>query len=404
MNPDLLNHALVRFTSPGWVIHITDASARILASTDEKRMGTASSTAQYIVKVQRPASIESASDDAAVGESSAVRYGAPVFVDEELAGAVIVSGPGNVVALHGNAIRLFLETALGYERARKNDGEESDDVVQLASLLLSSQVDTERVTSLMYKQEMDPSLLRSVICIQLEYHQTRYFNINLSLGYQSSIERIRQEAVQKLRSSRYLNSQDIVYIFNRSTLVVIKSFIPVEDLSRIYLSLDTICRDFGANLEPFSAFSFHMAYGNLYSGISDLRKSLDQALETIDIGRGVRPEERVHVLENILFEKICRSLDSQVVNKLLQPDIKKLLRKDGSVPLKLVDCCEAYVDSCMNFSATAERTGLHRNTISARLEKLRQITGLDPTTSLHDAFLVKMIAVYLRQARRVFSD
>ena len=398
MNPELLNLALSRFAAPEWIIHITDSGARILASTSENRIGTTSSTAQYVLKVQRPASIESAADMASGADSApAMHYGTPVFAGEELVGTVIVHGPTSSVAVHGGTIRLFLETFLEYENLRQHSDEESGELVQLARLLLSTQVDAERATSLMYRREMDPNLLRSVICIRLEYHQTRYFNINLSLGYQSSIECIKQEAVQKLRAGRYLNSQDIVHVFNRNTLVVIKSFIPVDDLSRIYLSLDAICRDMAEALAPFTAFSFHIAYGNLYAGINSLKKSLDQAFETIDIGRVAQPEERVHILEDLLFEKIGQNLDSQIVNKLLQPGIKKLLRKDGSAPHKLIDCCEAYVDCCMNFSATAERTGLHRNTISARLEKLKQLTGLDPAASFHDAFLVKMLAVCLRE-------
>jgi carbohydrate diacid regulator len=58
------------------------------------------------------------------------------------------------------------------------------------------------------------------------------------------------------------------------------------------------------------------------------------------------------------------------------------------LPSELIDCCEAFVDNCMNLTATAEKTMIHRNTISARLKKLKSLTGLDPTSNFRDAFLV----------------
>ncbi len=63
----------------------------------------------------------------------------------------------------------------------------------------------------------------------------------------------------------------------------------------------------------------------------------------------------------------------------------------------ILDCAEAYVDSCMNVTETAERTGLHRNTINSRLEKLHKMTGLRPSKSFKDAFIIKETAVYIRQ-------
>ena len=47
----------------------------------------------------------------------------------------------------------------------------------------------------------------------------------------------------------------------------------------------------------------------------------------------------------------------------------------------------------MNLSLASERTHVHRNTISVRLEKLKNLTGLDPANDIKDALLVKMLAI-----------
>jgi carbohydrate diacid regulator len=266
----------------------------------------------------------------------------------------------------------------------------------LARMLLADKVDTTKVIPLMNRRELDPTLLRAVICISLRFHQISYFNINLNLGYQSSIERIRGEVVTRLKANRYLNSQDIVYQHNGSTIVLIKSFIPVPGQSRIYLSLDKICQSLGKTLEEFSAFSFGIAYGNLSYGVTELKKSLNEAMEIINIGERTRPRENLYVLENILFDRIYHDLSPQIVKKMIEPAVEKLSKKDGSLQRDLIACAEAFVDNCMSISQTAQNHAIHRNTLSARLEKIKALTGLDPANNFRDAFIIKMLASYVR--------
>jgi len=397
MNSDFLLKVLQKYATADIQIHITDASTRILASTDQNRIGLSSNTAQYIVRSMRSAVIESGGHSSFEGGGQeTVTYGTPFFFENELCGTVIARGQPPAPVQQGNIIKAALETAFEYQRYNQSVLSASDDHAQIANQLLADKVDVEKTVSMMNKIEMDPSLLRCVICVSLAHHQTSYFNINLSLGYQSSIERIKDEAAARLKASRYLNSQDIIYVYNRNTILVIKSFIPVDDLSRIYLSLDKICEDFEKTLSSFTSFSFNMAYGNLYQGITDLKKSFNEAMETIDIGHRTNPEQHLYVLENILFDNICHFLHPQIVNKILKPTIAKLTRKDNTLPTEIIECAEAFVDHCMSLSETSEKIFLHRNTIRSRLDKLESITGLRPATSFKDAFIVKMLAAYLK--------
>lgn len=395
MNTDFLNYVLSKYTQTTSVIHITDTTTRILASTDEKRIGENSNTAQYIVQVMRPSTIESMMEDKTTIPDIAI-YGTPVFFDKELCGTVIVRGPANIAIQQGNTIKSSLETALEYERYRQNTFDVADDRGLIAKQLLSNKVDVEKVSVLMANQEMDPSLLRTVICVKLDYHQTSYFNINLNLGYQSSTEHIKNEAIRQIYGNKYINSQDIVHGLDRNTIIIIKSFIPVNDYSRIYLSLDKICEEAEKSLTSFTTFTFSMAYGNLYYGITELNKSFKEAIELIGIGQKTKADEHLYILENILFDNVCHFLHPQITNKLLLPTLNKLIRKDGAIMIDLIECAEVYVDQCMNFSITSEKTHLHRNTISSKLDKLESLTGLSPANNFQDAFIIKMLAVYIR--------
>jgi len=388
LSVNFLDQLLEKYSSNS-IIHITDERTRILASTDSLRVGMNSSTAQYIVQVMRPAVIESEKQD------DWVVYGTPVFLGGELRGTVIVRGQASSVQ-QGMAVRAALESALEYDLySRTLSGR--DERGQIARLMLSEQVDVDKLISMMNRQEIDPSLLRAVICINLQFHQTSYFNINLRLGYQSSIEIVRNEVASCLSDNRYLNTQDLVLIYDRNTILIIKSFVPIQDHSRIYLSLDKICQGFIKDLSAFSAFSFNMAYGNIYSGVGDVKKSFEEACEIIQIGNRAGRDEHLYLLENILLDNIYHYLHPQILKKLLTPNLKKLEKKDGSLRTELLDCAEHFIDNCMNISIASEKSLLHRNTIRSRLEKLHDLTGLDPSKNFYDAFIIKMLAVHMRQ-------
>ena len=389
ISADFLDQLLEKYALDS-VIHITDEHARIIASTDSVRVGMTSTTAQYIIQVKHPSVIEREEQ-----QDGHMIYGTPIMLNNELRGAVIVHGEASAVQ-RGIAVRAAFEAALEYDMYSRTLSN-TDERGQLAWMILSGQVDSSKLISTMNQQEIDPYLLRSVICIKLQFHQTSYFNINLRLGYQSSIEFVRNEAAKRLSASRYLNMQDIVFIYDRNTIVVIKSFIPVQDYSRVYLALDKICQDFIDELESFSAFSFNMAYGNLYTDIADVKKSFEEAVETIRIGKKAGRSEQLYILENILFDNIYHHLHAQILKKLLNPNLKKLEKKDGTLRTELLDCAEHFIDNCMNISAASEKSSLHRNTIRMRLEKLYELTGLDPAKNFHDAFIIKMLAVRLRQ-------
>ena len=268
---------------------------------------------------------------------------------------------------------------------------------QLARLFLSTQTDYQKCISMMNRMELDPTLLRSVIYINLKFYKTSYFNINLSLGYQSSIENIIWDAASTIAQSRYLNSQDITFVYDPTTIVVIKSFIPLPDDAKIYHALDKICQDLDHTLDEMNAFEHCIAYGNLYSSVDYLKKSFDEAKETINIGQKTGTMARLYILEDILFDNVHHHLNRQIINKLLNPTLEKLKKKDGTVRTDLLFCAEIFVDNCMNISATSKKCFLHRNTINMRLEKLKELTGLDPAGSFRDAFIIKMLSVHLRQ-------
>ena len=87
LNVSFLNTIIDKYSDRECIIHITDTSSKIIASSDKERTGSISSTALYINDVQRATSI--ANPDAIKDSYSSI-YGAPLIVNGETYGTVIV--------------------------------------------------------------------------------------------------------------------------------------------------------------------------------------------------------------------------------------------------------------------------------------------------------------------------
>ncbi len=396
LNTSFLAQLLEKHKTPGAIVYVTDTNAHILASTEESRVGATSTTAQFILKSGRPAVIEH--NDALQGDrddQNRVTYGTPLLAQEETIGVVIASGAHAAATSLGLLIKSALETAIEYQNYTQSILHTGDERSVIARALLDNSMSEPKIVTALNKLEMDPLLLRSVIYINLAHHRPNYFNINLNLGYQSSIERINEDIVKRIRACRFFNTQDMILAYDRNTILIIKSFIQNSDISRAYLSLDKICEEVESLLSAFTCFSFHIAYGNIYANLKDVTKSFSEAAETIRIGKKTRPDDQVYILDNLLFDHVCHFIDPQIVNKIILPALEALKNGETALPVEIIGTANAFVDNCMSFSRTAAATFQHRNTIGNRLDKLRQKTGLDPAKSFHDAFIVKMIWTYL---------
>lgn len=221
-------------------------------------------------------------------------------------------------------------------------------------------------------------------------------NINLDLGHESSIEILRAEIAQTLRHSRYLNSQDLLYVHDRNTILVINSFIGSSDISRLYFAVEEVCRDFEQILKQYQGLTFLIAYGNFYHHVTEIKNSWNEASEMLKLG-WLSEKRNFCSLDSLLLDAVSFHLPVQIKNKYLLPAIEKLTSPDGSLMAELIDSAEAFIDHSLNLTLTSQVTTLHRNTIKGRLHKFTMLTGLNPMNGFQDSFLIKMLALYVKQ-------
>jgi DNA-binding PucR family transcriptional regulator len=67
------------------------------------------------------------------------------------------------------------------------------------------------------------------------------------------------------------------------------------------------------------------------------------------------------------------------VRSFYDDTIAPLVRYDEQYSTELVGTLEAYLSKNCNMNATAQAIYAHRHTVAYRLERVRDLTGLDPT-------------------------
>lgn len=328
----------------------------------------------------------------------------PVSVEKQLIGIVLME----VINLkHGEQIaatmRTSLETYIEHQNARKEKPDESSrDEVIIKALLglraqeLEEQVISYKVFKLLKSLGYDLFLSRSVILIELEKKTNTYFNINLDLGYEASLETFKDKVVSVIKANKFLNNQDVVAFSDNNHIVVVKSFLDVGNIGKLYRALDNVCQAIMSDLDAAKIFAYRIAYGGIYSDLFEVRKSYQEAEDTLRIGVIFQENPGVYTADHGLLEHVGYYLPPIIKHKSIQTVLEKLRRADGCIDSDLLYVAEVFVDQCMNLMRTANVLHLHRNTVSGKIEKFKSKTGLDPEVCFKDAFLIKMIAISVK--------
>lgn len=254
------------------------------------------------------------------------------------------------------------------------------------------------ITGYLKTAGMDVSQPRCVIVLEFEQKANRYFNINLDLGYDASAEELKEQVIATIRANEYLTARDIVAQLGSNQIVILKAFLQVADTGKIYKALDRICRSILVDLEPSKIFAFRLAYGNLYTDFGQLKTSYAEAVSLIGLGKKFLNYMGLYTFDDLLLEYMTHTLPQAAVDKAIKPLLDTFKRKDGTVDVELLQIAEGFVNEGLSLSRTAQTTYLHRNTVSAKLEKIKSLTGLDPENSFYHALLIKLAAIHLRLA------
>lgn len=128
-------------------------------------------------------------------------------------------------------------------------------------------------------------------------------------------------------------------------------------------------------MENEGGISCQAGIGNIVSSFSLLSSSFREAGEALDAAKRHNLHGPVFVYRKQTLERLADLIPAEksreLINDIIPSDIQKQLTSE------LMDTVKSLFENDLNFSVTARKMYIHRNTLLYRLDKIKKTTGLD---------------------------
>jgi PucR family transcriptional regulator, purine catabolism regulatory protein len=142
-----------------------------------------------------------------------------------------------------------------------------------------------------------------------------------------------------------------------------------------------VLRELEASL---SGFAFAVGLSRVAPGIHELPRASDEALLAANVAESGDEERRLLAFEQTGAYRLLLSAMSESPDELQRfyaETLEPLVSYDEQYETDLVQTVETFLDCDGNVAQTAQRLYTHRHTIRYRLERVRELSGLDVGSS-----------------------
>jgi DNA-binding PucR family transcriptional regulator len=143
-------------------------------------------------------------------------------------------------------------------------------------------------------------------------------------------------------------------------------------------AIDEAAKRLAARMRQYGA----VGISRFHADPVELTRAIDEAQLMLDVARRVESpsgDEIVDGTYKLLFRLLASHPDE--LQSYHETTIAPLVRHDDQYRTDLVRTLETYLGTNCNMNTTAELIFAHRHTVAHRLERIRELTGLDATTN-----------------------
>lgn len=200
------------------------------------------------------------------------------------------------------------------------------------------------------------------------------------------------EISQYISESNSLNAQLKSILPNSNIVLFKKNIVILLDIKDESSIDDKII----AKLENFlKENSMTMAISNKFSNILDMRKYYVQAYKTLKLANMLDIEGNLFIYENFKFYDLLNNIEKNInLKDFLNQAVLKLIDYDKEYNTEYFDTLKQYIKFNQNIGKTADEMFIHRNTLTYRLNKIKDILNIDfedSETIFHVALSIKIL-------------
>ncbi|MCR1898749.1 helix-turn-helix domain-containing protein [Irregularibacter muris] len=352
-------------------INYIDTKGVIMASTDEKRIGTFHGGAKRVLSGKNEIIIHY--DEEYPGAKQGINL--PVYFENNIVGVIGITGKEEEVGRYGKIIQSMTEILIkeAYLVEQKNIGRETKR--QFVEELLFRRHKTDEKT-LMIRSEL--------------------LNIKINIPRIVVVARIREKYEEKMLNTPaiYEKIYNIIqgYVdFNKQNLIIQSgmNYIMLLDTNTLK-EIHSLIQSIHENIEKKYDIKVCFGIGGISSSADAMRTSYLEARKALDVALTSQTKCIIEYseLDIELF------LD-EIPQRIKQEYIQKVFRNiDMNQMDEYIEFLGKYFQNNGSITKTAEELYIHKNTVQYKLKRIKALTGYDARNIEDSAILYLAITLY----------
>ncbi|AWY39365.1 CdaR family transcriptional regulator [Pseudomonas putida] len=338
-------------------VNVMDSQGLILGSGEPERINTRHEGAQLVLANGRVVEIDAQTAIHLKGVQPGINL--PLMLDQRLIGVLGITGEPDQLRTYAALVRMTAEMLVGQRNQQAEQQWRRQRCDDLLALLLSDAGDSPRLIDEAQQLGLKPQMSR------VPY----LFELGLEHGPGQTVE-----ALSAWLTSRYPDSWCVSSA--KSSLLWCRPASQNVENERLLEKLNGL----GWNI-------LRIAVGGQADGLSGLRRCYRRVGDLLAYGREVLPGSRLLTLNRYrLPVMLWRHRNDDALDELLNP-LRKVIAKDSNG--QLLATLRSWCDHDGQSQACAEALGIHRNSLRYRMERIAELSGVDPLR------LDGMLALYL---------
>lgn len=354
-------------------VNIIDNNGQIIASGEVNRIGEQHSVAREVIRTGKPIRINN-STEAAHFQNVQPGINHPIIVDDRVVMVVGVSGDPAVISRYAELAILTAELLV----RQSIEMRETSWRQHLRDTLFCQYIEQGNTTTglqaLKRLTELGFSLSIPLVPVIV--------TVDVDSGQMSDI------LGSLLRDFCQISSVKEVILLGSDEILIL------ADLSE---SQDLLLQSIEVTLSSHIS-QYRMGVGVRAESAPDMREAILLTRTIIDIGSQVEPQRKIYYFREMAMLCLFRVLEESAMVNFFNNNVRQLLEHDsGKVLLETLDC---FISNNAETGKTSLQLGIHRNTLTYRLQQIKNRVQLDPMVFTDLVQLSVSVHCYLRQYPR----
>jgi len=363
----------------GYSVLLTGNDGIVLGSSDPDRVGMLHEASLEVIR----SGCQAYHDELQAKAYQGTRPGTtiPIIINDEVVGSIGITGQPEEISKYGILIKklaeVFIKDQLERESARLLDLSRQN---LLRELITYDPNTMEEKAVLNHGRVFGHDLLlpRAAVLVEVsnpdELHAENQDSYDFSSGSLSN--RPLQMKYFSIVKQVFNHKQDLCVLLGDSKYIVF-AYLGEKHQNRIDAEwitlLNSRCNNLLSQFDK-AGLSAWIGIGSRAGSVQDFKDSYNDANQAIYIAKR-RMKPGAQYINDVYLEKLILSIPDHLCKRYFEETIEPLLkRKDGDDFINLV---VYWCENRFNFTLTAKSLNIHKNTLTYRFSKFRDITGFD---------------------------